>query len=119
MAGKWFVCRGLGPAVPLCATAHPLHITNIFGTSLSETTMGPNPRFVCRGLGTAVPRFLRLDGKVRNQSMQNQTRSVEASGFVGDTLEDAFGNICATYNQKEMTKEIYKKVLSETELYDK
>ena len=32
--------------------------------------MGPNPRFVCRGLGPAVPRFLRLDGKVRNQSMQ-------------------------------------------------
>ena len=26
--------------------------------------------FVCRGLGPAVPRFLRLDGKVRNQSMQ-------------------------------------------------
>ena len=52
-----------------------------------------------------------------HQHEQNQTRSLETAGFVGDTLQDAFDNVCATYGKTEMTKEIYKKVLSETELY--
>ena len=32
----------------LCATVHPLHtrFTNTFGTSISETTMRPNPRLL-------------------------------------------------------------------------
>jgi hypothetical protein len=36
----------LSVALSLCTTAHPLHtrIANIFGTSISETTMRPNPR---------------------------------------------------------------------------
>jgi hypothetical protein len=35
----------------LCTTAHPLYnrIVNIFGTSISETTMRPNPRLGRRG----------------------------------------------------------------------
>ena len=37
-------------ALSLCTTAHPLHtrFANIFGTSVSEATMRPDPR---RGLG--------------------------------------------------------------------
>ena len=36
----------LGLALSLCTTVHPLHtrFTDIFGTSISETTMRPNPR---------------------------------------------------------------------------
>ena len=36
---------GLGRTLSLCTTAHPLHIifTNIFGKSISEATMRPNP----------------------------------------------------------------------------
>ena len=69
-----------------------------------QTPSPSNRRYL---LLTPTPKARR---KKRNQNAQNQTRSVEAAGFVGDTLEDAFSNICATYNQKEMTKEIYKKV---------
>jgi hypothetical protein len=41
--GAWGCCSA---ASSLCTTAHPLHnrIANIFGASLSEATMRPNPR---------------------------------------------------------------------------
>jgi hypothetical protein len=36
-------------ALPLCTTAHPLYtsFTNIFGASVSESTMRPHPRWPC------------------------------------------------------------------------
>jgi hypothetical protein len=38
-------------ALSLCTTAHPLHtiFSIIFGTSLCETTMRPDPRSSCSG----------------------------------------------------------------------
>jgi hypothetical protein len=40
---------GIGRILSLRATAHPLHTrsNNIFGTSISEATMRPNPRSRC------------------------------------------------------------------------
>ena len=41
----------------LCTTVHPLRtrVFNIFGTSLSEATMRPNPRFPCNQFGGQEP----------------------------------------------------------------
>ena len=44
-------------ALLLRAPAHPLHarIANIFGTSLSEATVRPNPRWSCSGWSGCPP----------------------------------------------------------------
>ena len=75
---------GLAVALSLCTTAHPLHsrCTNIFGASLSEMVMRPNPRYGPVAAPHVQQHLAGWDAALAGMNMTSNTCEVfQAMGF--------------------------------------
>jgi hypothetical protein len=72
-------------ALTLCATAHPRHTrsTNVFGTSISEATLRPNPRQGSSGISAPV-----VFNKV---GVMGKYEKWQDSNFVNDFIDPETG----------------------------